>query len=50
MKYRKLAGEDVSVLGFGCMRFPLTDSGDARTIDKEKSIEMRRYALSLIHI
>ena len=22
MRYRTLAGEDVSVLGFGCMRFP----------------------------
>lgn len=45
MKYRKLAGEDVSVLGFGCMRFPLTDISDVKTIDKEKSIEMIRYAI-----
>ena len=32
MKYRKLAGEDVSVLGFGCMRFPLTDKNDGASI------------------
>jgi hypothetical protein len=32
-----LAGENVSVLGFGCMRFPLTEDGK---IDREKSAEM----------
>ncbi|MCC8169013.1 MAG: aldo/keto reductase [Oscillospiraceae bacterium] len=45
MKYRKLAGEDVSVLGFGCMRFPLTELGDPSTIDEEKSIAMIRHAI-----
>lgn len=45
MKYRNLAGENVSVLGFGCMRFPLT-SKDAADIDYEKSEEMIKYALN----
>lgn len=43
MKYRKLGktGEDVSILGFGCMRFPQQDG----KIDEEKSLEMIRYAI-----
>lgn len=45
MKYRKLAGEEVSVLGFGCMRFPLTDKNDAASIDREKASQMIRLAL-----
>ena len=44
MKYRKLAGEDVSVLGFGLMRLPVHD-GDAGRIDKEKTYEMLKYAI-----
>lgn len=44
MKYRTLAGERVSVLGFGCMRFP-TVSDKAGDIDAEKSAEMLRYAV-----
>ncbi len=44
MKYRKLAGEDVSVLGFGLMRLPVID-GDAGKIDKEKTYEMMKYAI-----
>ena len=44
MKYRNLAGENVSVLGFGCMRFPLT-SKDAADIDYEKSAQMINYAI-----
>lgn len=43
MKYRTLAGENVSVLGFGCMRFPTT-SKNAEDIDIEKSTAMLRYA------
>ncbi len=44
MKYRTLAGEKVSVLGFGCMRFPLT-SDNAADIDAEKTAEMLRFAV-----
>ena len=43
MKYRTLAGENVSVLGFGCMRFPTT-SKNAEDLDIEKSTAMLRYA------
>ena len=43
MKYRTLAGENVSVLGFGCMRFPTT-SKNAEDIDIEKSTAMLRHA------
>ena len=34
--------EKVSILGFGCMRFPTIDN----KIDEEKSTEMIQYALS----
>ena len=34
MKYREMAGERISVLGFGCMRFPTT-SKNAEDIDAE---------------
>lgn len=44
MKYRTIAGEKVSVLGFGCMRFPIT-SKNAGDIDAEKSSQMLRYAV-----
>lgn len=44
MKYRTLAGEKVSVLGFGCMRFPTTTK-NAEDIDAEKSAKMLRYAV-----
>ncbi len=44
MQYRTLAGEKVSVLGYGCMRFPTTTK-DAADINIEKSTEMLRYAV-----
>lgn len=43
MRYREIGntGEKVSILGFGCMRFPLKDN----KIDKKKSREMLIYAI-----
>ncbi len=43
MKYRKLGktNEEVSILGFGCMRFPQKDG----KIDETESLEMIRYAI-----
>lgn len=47
MLYRKLGktGEMVSILGFGCMRFPIIEGGDMSQIDEERSMEMVRYAI-----
>jgi predicted aldo/keto reductase-like oxidoreductase len=45
MQYRKLCGEDISILGFGAMRLPIID-GEAKKIDVEKAEEMLDYALA----
>lgn len=46
MLYRKLGktGIDISVLGFGCMRLPVTDSRPEK-IDYQRSVELLHYAI-----
>jgi len=46
MLYRKLGktGIDLSILGFGCMRLPVTDNKSER-IDYQKATEMIHYAI-----
>ncbi|MDX9916396.1 MAG: aldo/keto reductase [Gudongella sp.] len=46
MQYREITGKklNVSLLGFGCMRFPVLD-GDNSKIDYEASEKMLRYAI-----
>ncbi|MDR1774177.1 MAG: aldo/keto reductase [Clostridioides sp.] len=47
MLYRNFGktNEKVSILGYGCMRLPLLESGDASKIDEEKAIKLIRYAI-----
>jgi predicted aldo/keto reductase-like oxidoreductase len=44
MLYRKMPknGDELSILGFGCMRFPLKENG---TIDEERAINQVRHAI-----
>lgn len=44
MKYRKLGNSEVSVLGFGCMRFP-TINNDNNQINEDLSIKLIRYGI-----
>lgn len=43
-KFKK-ANEEVSTLGFGAMRLPVTDPDDSGTINKEEAGKMIRYAI-----
>ena len=45
--YRKFGktNEMVSILGFGCMRLPITSEGDPSSIDQDKAIKLIRSAI-----
>lgn len=47
MLYKRFGqtGEMLSILGFGCMRFPLLPGEDPSKIDEEKSMKIVRYAI-----
>lgn len=47
MLYRTMekSGKTLSILGMGCMRLPLTDKNDSKTIDEPQATEMVRYAI-----
>lgn len=47
MNYRALGNTGISVssLGLGCMRLPLLDADDPKSIDENRAIEMIRYAI-----
>ena len=46
MKFRKLAGENVSVLGFGCMRLPVIGNDQAK-IDESEATRMLHRAIDM---
>jgi len=39
------SGKEVSILGMGCMRLPMADKNDSKSIDESKATEMLRYAI-----
>ena len=47
MKYRELGntGLNASALGFGCMRFPLLEEGNDRSVDEPRAIKLLRNAI-----
>lgn len=51
MRYKKYGntGIDISVLGFGCMRFPMIRKGSKEYVDEDQSIQMllRAYELGV---
>lgn len=48
MTYRTLTGDRVSLLGYGCMRWPMKDSPDGKgqVVDQEKVNRLVDYALA----
>jgi hypothetical protein len=44
-KKDKVSDAQISLLGFGCMRFPLKDFDDKTSIDEEQALEMIDYAI-----
>ena len=49
MLYRKLGanGPEVSALGFGSMRLPMTQIGEEQFVDLDKAVEVMRRAFDL---
>jgi predicted aldo/keto reductase-like oxidoreductase len=49
MRYKKFGntGMDISVLGFGCMRFPMTKIDGKDVVEEDKTIEMLHRAYEL---
>ncbi|MHA1453287.1 MAG: aldo/keto reductase, partial [Promethearchaeota archaeon] len=47
MKYRKLFDDEVSVLGFGCMRLPEIGEGSEKKINEPEAIAQIRHGIDL---